>query len=90
MLIYIGITTYSNTFFTQPCNSLANIFYIFTGRCNNYITILRCPQFFCQLFRTTCNGFSCKSSIVSVYLPIMNASNTIWCKIFLLKSISSN
>ena len=76
MLIDIGVSANRYFIFTKPNNSLAYIFDVFACRGNDKISCLCLAKFLSELLADKRLCFSGKSSIIGVYLPIVDTANT--------------
>ena len=91
MLEDIGISANGYFSFSNPSNSFANIFNVFACCCNNNIAWRSFLAFSCQSFRN--KGFSSFGRgclIVGINLPIVDAADTAFDKVFLLDAAASD
>ena len=78
-----------NGFSSKPCDCFTDIFYILTCTCYHEVSGIYRQQFICKVLRNKRFCLCRTSTVIGVYLPIVNAADSILSKIFLLKAIPS-
>ena len=90
MTKYKRIATDTYVIFSEPSDSLANIFNIFACCSYNQVSWMCFFKFLCHFRGNIGFCLCCECAIMGVYLPIMNATDPTFCEILFLQTIASN